>query len=156
MRPDGDIESKTIAWCLDNDFFEVEPGLWSGPWYDAARHAGTSSSANGEEDREGQGVMFGSGRDGKGRAKGTQAFGKGRGSTRGKGFAKGKEGPQRPFQLFSFGREHPDELYAQAKAAKQPGMLSFIDLLGVLIRDTIDVSMLQGMISRKRSLMPHP
>ena len=54
MRPDGDIESKTIAWCLDNGFFEVEPGLWSGPWYDAARHAGTSSSANGEGDGEGQ------------------------------------------------------------------------------------------------------
>ena len=62
-----------------------------------------------------------SGRGGKGRAKGTQAFGKGRGSTRGKGFAKGKEGLQRPMQLFSFGRDHPDELYAQAKAAKQLG-----------------------------------
>ena len=27
LRPDGTTESKTIAWCLSNDFFEVQPGL---------------------------------------------------------------------------------------------------------------------------------
>ena len=33
FRPDGDIEGKDIQWCLDNHFFEIRDGLWSGPWY---------------------------------------------------------------------------------------------------------------------------
>jgi len=33
FRPDGDTESKDVQWCLDNDFFQVEDGLWSGDWY---------------------------------------------------------------------------------------------------------------------------
>lgn len=33
LRPDGDTEGKDVQWCLDNDFFEVEEGLWSGDWY---------------------------------------------------------------------------------------------------------------------------
>ncbi|CAE7252063.1 bacA [Symbiodinium necroappetens] len=52
LRPDGTTESKSVAWCLDNDFFEVEPGLWSGPWYEKAMQPGATSSASrgGEED----------------------------------------------------------------------------------------------------------
>ena len=34
LRPDGDIEGKDIPWwCMDNGFFQVRDGLWSGPWY---------------------------------------------------------------------------------------------------------------------------
>jgi len=33
FRPDGDTETKDVQWCLDNGFFEVEKGLWSGNWY---------------------------------------------------------------------------------------------------------------------------
>ena len=33
LRPDGDIEGKDVPWCLDNGFFQVRDGLWSGPWY---------------------------------------------------------------------------------------------------------------------------
>lgn len=33
IRPDGSIEEKSVQWCLDNDFCEVEEGAWSGPWY---------------------------------------------------------------------------------------------------------------------------
>jgi len=33
LRPDGDWEGKDVQWCLDNDFFEVEEGVWSGDWY---------------------------------------------------------------------------------------------------------------------------
>lgn len=33
FRPDGDIEGMDIQWCLDNNFFEIHDGLWSGPWY---------------------------------------------------------------------------------------------------------------------------
>ncbi len=33
FRPDGDTETKDVQWCLDNGFFEVEKGLWSGKWY---------------------------------------------------------------------------------------------------------------------------
>eukprot|EP01083_Nonionella_stella_P086729 241111_1 len=32
-RPDGGVETKSIGWCVDNDFEEVSPGVWSGPWY---------------------------------------------------------------------------------------------------------------------------
>ena len=32
-RPDGKCEGKDIGWCLDNGFFEIEDGLWSGDWY---------------------------------------------------------------------------------------------------------------------------
>jgi hypothetical protein len=32
-RPDGSVEGKDVGWCLDNDFHEIEPGLWSGDWY---------------------------------------------------------------------------------------------------------------------------
>jgi hypothetical protein len=32
-RPDGSDEGKDVGWCLDNDFHEIEPGLWSGDWY---------------------------------------------------------------------------------------------------------------------------
>jgi len=32
-RPDRSTESKDIGWCLDNDFYEIEEGLWSGDWY---------------------------------------------------------------------------------------------------------------------------
>lgn len=32
-RPDGECEGKDIGWCLDNGFFEIEDGLWSGDWY---------------------------------------------------------------------------------------------------------------------------
>ena len=33
LRPDGDMETKSVQWFLDHKFFEVEKGLWSGPWY---------------------------------------------------------------------------------------------------------------------------
>jgi hypothetical protein len=33
LRPDGSIEGKGIDWCLSNDFFQIEEGLWSGPWF---------------------------------------------------------------------------------------------------------------------------
>mmetsp|Transcript_36472 Transcript_36472/g.74405 ORF Transcript_36472/g.74405 Transcript_36472/m.74405 type:complete len:851 (+) Transcript_36472:234-2786(+) len=33
FRPDGETETKDVQWCLDNGFFEVEKGLWSGEWY---------------------------------------------------------------------------------------------------------------------------
>lgn len=33
LRPDGDIETKDIQWCLDSGFFQVDDGLWSGNWY---------------------------------------------------------------------------------------------------------------------------
>jgi hypothetical protein len=32
-RPDKDTEGKDIGWCLDNNFHEIYPGLWSGDWY---------------------------------------------------------------------------------------------------------------------------
>jgi hypothetical protein len=32
-RPDGSVEGKDVGWCLDNDFHEIEAGLWSGDWY---------------------------------------------------------------------------------------------------------------------------
>jgi hypothetical protein len=32
-RPDGDTEGKDVGWCLDNNFYEIHPGLWSGDWY---------------------------------------------------------------------------------------------------------------------------
>jgi hypothetical protein len=32
-RPDGSTERKSIQWCLDNDFYKIEEGLWSGDWY---------------------------------------------------------------------------------------------------------------------------
>ena len=32
-RPDKTIEGKSISWCRDHDFIEVEDGLWSGRWY---------------------------------------------------------------------------------------------------------------------------
>jgi hypothetical protein len=33
-RPDGSAASKTIQWCiLDNNFYKIEEGLWSGDWY---------------------------------------------------------------------------------------------------------------------------
>eukprot|EP00563_Minutocellus_polymorphus_P001377 CAMPEP_0181031938 /NCGR_PEP_ID=MMETSP1070-20121207/6488_1 /TAXON_ID=265543 /ORGANISM="Minutocellus polymorphus, Strain NH13" /LENGTH=427 /DNA_ID=CAMNT_0023109327 /DNA_START=1 /DNA_END=1284 /DNA_ORIENTATION=- len=33
VRPDGDTEGKSISWCKSNGFFEIEEGVWSGPWY---------------------------------------------------------------------------------------------------------------------------
>mmetsp|Transcript_35294 Transcript_35294/g.77302 ORF Transcript_35294/g.77302 Transcript_35294/m.77302 type:complete len:325 (+) Transcript_35294:46-1020(+) len=33
IRPDGTTEGKSIGWCKSNDFFEIEAGIWSGPWY---------------------------------------------------------------------------------------------------------------------------
>lgn len=33
IRPDGDTEGKSISWCKSNGFFEIEEGVWSGPWY---------------------------------------------------------------------------------------------------------------------------
>lgn len=33
LRPDGETEGKNVQWCLDNGFFEIEEGLWSGKWY---------------------------------------------------------------------------------------------------------------------------
>ena len=51
LRPDGTTESKTVSWCLGNDFFEVRPGVWSGPWYDAS-HQGAPCGANREHDDE--------------------------------------------------------------------------------------------------------
>jgi hypothetical protein len=33
LRPDGDIETKDVQWCKDNNFFQVGDELWSGPWY---------------------------------------------------------------------------------------------------------------------------
>lgn len=33
LRPDGDEETKDVQWCLDNDFFQIEEGIWSGNWY---------------------------------------------------------------------------------------------------------------------------
>ena len=39
LRPDGDIEGKDIQWCLDNGFFQVEDGLWSGDWYYDTTHS---------------------------------------------------------------------------------------------------------------------
>ena len=32
-RPDGSTERKSIQWCINNDFYQVEEGLWSGDWY---------------------------------------------------------------------------------------------------------------------------
>ncbi|CAJ1941365.1 unnamed protein product [Cylindrotheca closterium] len=32
-RPDGSYEGKAPRWCLDNGFFRVAPGVWSGRWY---------------------------------------------------------------------------------------------------------------------------
>jgi len=32
-RPDGDVEGKDVQWCLDNDFYQIEDGYWSGDWY---------------------------------------------------------------------------------------------------------------------------
>jgi hypothetical protein len=34
LRPDGGWECKSRAWCIDNDFEQVAPGIWSGYWYD--------------------------------------------------------------------------------------------------------------------------
>uniref|UniRef100_A0A7S2YD21 Uncharacterized protein n=1 Tax=Entomoneis paludosa TaxID=265537 RepID=A0A7S2YD21_9STRA len=33
IRPDFSQEDKTVLWCLTNGFEEVQPGIWSGPWY---------------------------------------------------------------------------------------------------------------------------
>jgi len=32
-RPDRSTEMKNIMWCLDQEFLEVEEGLWSGGWF---------------------------------------------------------------------------------------------------------------------------
>lgn len=33
LRPDFSEEGKSVQWCLDNGFFQVEEGYWSGDWY---------------------------------------------------------------------------------------------------------------------------
>jgi len=33
LRPDLSEEGKSVQWCLDHDFFQVEEGYWSGDWY---------------------------------------------------------------------------------------------------------------------------
>lgn len=30
---DGSIEGKTLRWCVDNGYTELQHGVWSGPWY---------------------------------------------------------------------------------------------------------------------------
>eukprot|EP01084_Bolivina_argentea_P153984 268452_1 len=32
IRPDTDIELKTVSWCKDSGFFEIYPGYWTGEW----------------------------------------------------------------------------------------------------------------------------
>jgi tetratricopeptide (TPR) repeat protein len=46
IRPEGTHEVKSVGWCIDNGFDEVEDGIWSGPWYKGVRqeHASRQSA----------------------------------------------------------------------------------------------------------------
>ena len=32
IRPGGDTETKDVGWCESNGFWEIDDGVWSGPW----------------------------------------------------------------------------------------------------------------------------